>query len=168
MFVRKLVSVDAATYWNLRLEALKQNPEAFASSYEEALQKENPIEQVQQNLTAKGSYTFGAFIENKLVGMVTLVQEKAIKLSHRANIFAMYVSPTARGTGVAKALIQTAIDEAKTLDGVIKINLTVVASNESAKRLYNSVGFQVYGTEKKALKVNETYYDEEHMVLFLD
>lgn len=168
MFVRKLVSKDAATYWNLRLEALKQDPEAFASSYEEALQKENPIEQVQQTLTAKGSYTFGAFIENKLVGMVTLVQEKAIKLSHRANIFAMYVSPKARGTGVAKALLLTAIDEAKTLDGVIKINLTVVATNESAKGLYSNVGFQVYGTEEKALKVNETYYDEEHMVLFLD
>ncbi|MED4017592.1 GNAT family N-acetyltransferase [Sutcliffiella cohnii] len=168
MLVRKLVSEDAATYWNLRLEALKQNPEAFASSYEEVLRRENPIEQVQLSLTAKGSYTFGAFIENKLVGMVTLVQEEAIKLSHRANIFAMYVSPTARGTGVAKALLQTAIEEAKTLDGVIKINLTVVASNESAKGLYSSVGFQVYGTEKKALKVNETYYDEEHMVLFLD
>ncbi len=123
MLVRKLVSEDAETYWNLRLEALKQNPEAFASSYEEAVQKDNPIEEVQQNLITKGSYTFGAFKENKLVGMVTLVREKAIKLRHRANIFAMYVSPNARGTGVAKALIQATIEEVNRLEGVIKIKL---------------------------------------------
>lgn len=32
---------------------------------------------------------------------------------------------------------------------------------------YSSLGFEVFGTEKKAMKYNNIYFDENHMVLFL-
>lgn len=41
--------------------------------------------------------------------------------------------------------------------------------SESARKvrhLYLSLGFEVFGLGRRALKVNGTYYDEEHMVLF--
>ena len=71
MEIRILKKEDAPLYWELRLEALKGNPEAFASSYEEALEKKKPIGEYEESLESKGAYTFGAFINGRLVGVVT-------------------------------------------------------------------------------------------------
>ncbi|MGQ3478846.1 hypothetical protein [Paenibacillus sp. TY11] len=38
ILIRNVEPADAEVYWNLRLEALKMNPEAFGDSYEEAVQ----------------------------------------------------------------------------------------------------------------------------------
>ncbi|MDV7765784.1 GNAT family protein [Peribacillus sp. SIMBA_075] len=169
MKVRLLTPSDAESYWALRIEGLKNYPEAFATSYEEAINKENPIEQVANNLKTKGNFTFGAFDEyEELIGVVTLIQEQHKKLQHRANIFAMYVTSKKSGLGVGKTLLTEAINKAKEIDDVEKINLTVVTSNQKAKNLYANLGFKVFGFEEKALKVNGVYYDEEHMVLCLE
>jgi len=167
MEIRVLTSSDAERYWVLRLEALQQNPEAFATSYEEAVMRENPIDQTARNFSAEGNYTFGAFENAELIGVVTLLLEKSNKLKHRANIFAMYVTPKKQRLGVGYALLTEAINMAKTIGHIEKINLSVVASNEKAKKLYMKLGFKVYGYEENALKVNGGSYDDEHMVLHL-
>ena len=168
MEFRQLVAEDASAYWELRLEALQNSPEAFGASYEEAIQRDNPIERVKDNFKVKGNYTFGAFEQHTLIGVVTLLQESALKMRHRANIFAMYISPTARGKGIGKALMEMAIEQAKENQEIEKINLSVVSSNKAAKNLYLQLGFIVFGTEEKALKVEDTYYEEQHMSLILE
>lgn len=79
----------------------------------------------------------------------------------------MYVIPEKRGNGFAKMLLKTAIEQAKRTQGIEQINLTVVSTNVSAKRLYDSLGFEQFGVERRALKVGKAYFDEIHMVLFL-
>lgn len=101
------------------------------------------------------------------MGVITLVKEQLFKLRHRANIVAMYVIPEKRGKGIGKALISKAIQMADSLEDIEQLYLTVVTTNEPAKRLYSSIGFEVFGKEKRALKFDNTYYDEEHMVLIL-
>ncbi|SMQ64784.1 Protein N-acetyltransferase, RimJ/RimL family [Bacillus sp. OV166] len=167
MKIKLLDASDAERYWKLRLEALKQNPEAFLTSYEDAIKRENPIDQVAHNFTTEGNFTFGAFDDEELIGVVTLLQESAEKIRHRANIFAMYVTPKKQGLGVGKALMVEAINKAKTMEEIEKINLSVMASNERAKNLYTQLGFKVYGFEENALKVNGIHYNDEHMVLHL-
>jgi ribosomal protein S18 acetylase RimI-like enzyme len=167
MEVRLLSPSDAESYWELRLEALKLHPEAFSTSYEEALQRKDPVAQTRNNITAQGSYNYGAFDGSSLIGVVALVQEQHVKMRHRANIYAMYVSPKNRGTGAGKALLTAAINQARRLPDIEKLNLSVVSTNEKAKNLYKSLGFKTFGYEEKALQVNGTFYAEDHMVLFL-
>jgi len=163
--IRFLTGIDSAQYKSLRLEALQNNPEAFSSSYKEEI--DIPIQQTEIRLNAEHSYTIGAFINKKLVGVATLVVETKKKIQHRATIFAVYVYPKHRNVGIANKLLAELIKKAKSLPRVEQIYLTVTASNLPAKKLYHSIGFETYGIEKRALKIEDTYYDDELMVLFI-
>ncbi|WGG43578.1 GNAT family N-acetyltransferase [Rossellomorea sp. DA94] len=167
MEITLLNETHAEDYWNLRLEMLKQSPTSFGSSYEEALERQNPVELTKKRLSSEESITFGCFVEEKLSGAVTMVRESALKMKHKASIFAMYVTPAHRGRGLARRLLERAINHAKETEGIEQLMITVVTTNETAKGLYLSCGFKPYGTEKRALKYNEEYYDEELMVMFL-
>lgn len=162
---RCLTAANAEAYRNLRLEGLQNNPEAFGSSFEE--EKGYSIEQFADRFESQGSYTLGVFDHEELVGVATLVQENKLKLKHKASIFAVYVSPKKRGLGIGKRLMVDAINKAKELKGVEQLTLTVVSTNTSAKSLYSSLGFELFGTEKRALKIGQEYFDEDYMVLFL-
>ncbi|MDQ0188882.1 GNAT family N-acetyltransferase [Alicyclobacillus cycloheptanicus] len=166
MYIRVLDESDAEVYQALRLSALKNNPEAFGSTYEREV--EFSVETVAERVKPlDGKFTLGAFDDREvLVGMVTCMRESGLKTAHKGNVFGMYVSPEARGRGFGKSLILELINKARD-DGLEQINLTVVSSNEHAKKLYQSVGFQVYGVERNALKYNRQYFDEDLMVLFL-
>jgi ribosomal protein S18 acetylase RimI-like enzyme len=154
MEIRKLQSSDAEKYFVLRLEALQTNPEAFASSYEE---ESNNTPEIYQN----------RFEQEELIGVASLVLEQKNKIKHRANIYGVYVTPEKRGFGVARRIMEESIKKARQLEGVEQIHLTVTASNEPAKKIYQSLGFITYGLDEKALIVNHTYFDEELMVLYL-
>jgi ribosomal protein S18 acetylase RimI-like enzyme len=60
------------------------------------------------------------------------------------------------------------IARACALDGVEKLALAVVTTNSSARALYQSLGFTVYGVRTQALKLPDgRYLDEEYMILSL-
>ncbi|WP_394188176.1 GNAT family N-acetyltransferase [Paenisporosarcina quisquiliarum] len=165
MEIRKLTGDDASEYWRLRLEALQQNPEAFATTYVDAMARVNPLIRVAKNLDSKESATIGAFIGEELVGTMTVSAEQASKLKHRINLLAVYVTPKVRGQKVGTKLLQNVISFAKQWSGIEKINLTVVSSNEPAIRLYKQLGFVSFGVEQNAMKSGSRYVDEVYMHL---
>lgn len=166
MEIRQLVAEDASEYLAVRLKALQENPEAFGSSYEE--EKSDSTEKyITRFKTSLESTTYGAFEQSKLVGTISLVKETKLKLRHRANIVAVYVRPENRGDGLGKGLMIKAIEKAKTINEIEQLYLTVSTKNSAAIKVYKSIGFEVCGTEERALKYRNTYYDANHMVLFL-
>lgn len=60
MEIRQLNAGDAHIYRDLRIEALKKDPDAFGASLEEAL--EAPLEKTIARLSDSSALTFGAFI----------------------------------------------------------------------------------------------------------
>ncbi len=165
MEIKILEPKDAVIYRDIRLDALKSNPEAFSSSYAE--EKEYPLENFENRLSFGHFFTFGAFVDDKLSGVVTLIIETKIKTKHRAYIVAMYVNPEMRKSGIGRRLMTEAIQMAKEMKEIKQIYLSVTSSNEPAKNLYKSLGFRTYGIDKNGLRVDGTYYDDELMVLVL-
>ncbi len=77
----------------------------------------------------------------------------------------MYTLPEYRGQGVGSKLIQHLINYVK--DQVSQIHLMCVTTNINAIKLYQKYGFSIYGTEPRALKFQDQYYDEHLMILEL-
>ncbi len=166
MIIRNITKEDVTTFWNLRLRALEEFPEAFSSSYEES--SSNSIEQVASRISEEeDNYILGAFSDDTLVGMVGFIRENKKKLIHKSFIWGMYVVPEEQGKRIGRKLLEELIHRAKQLEGLSQVNLVVVSSNEAAKKLYQSLGFEIYGLERNAMKVEDTYYDEDLMVLIL-
>ncbi|MEN1985500.1 GNAT family N-acetyltransferase [Paenibacillus hubeiensis] len=163
---RGILPDEAEAYWPLRLEALKNHPESFGASYEMSVPI--PLEEVRERIhTDPDDYILGAYTEEgQLAGMMGFKREQGLKLKHKAFIWGVYVSPPFRGQGIASGLLKEVLERGRRLDGLQQINLSVVDSNESAKRLYEQHGFEVYGIEKNALVVQGHGYDEAHMTYF--
>ena len=168
MIVRRLTVDDGEHQWNLRLQALQDSPEGFGSTYEETIARgyESYIKRLQNEKDS--SLWFGAFEhENRLIGMLGIVHEQGLKSHHKGYIVSMYVIPEARGKGVGKALLNEAITQASNDGSFDQLQLAVVTTNDSARQLYRSLGFEVYGIEPRALKKDGHYWDEELMILKL-
>ena len=169
MEIRFLESNDGEAFWELRLEGLRDQPEAFGSSYQETLARPPQVrlEQFQQNVAKPDKCIIGAWANGKLVGVAGLRREEGMKERHKAGIWGVYVTPSARGRGVGRALLEAVIQQARTIPNLEQLSLGVGTNNIAARNLYLSLGFQVYGTEPHALKVDNKNIDEDLMVYFL-
>jgi ribosomal protein S18 acetylase RimI-like enzyme len=167
MDIRILGKSDALLYQQLRLSSLKVNPEAFGSTFEReaGFTLETVVERIKPT---EDKFVIGAVdAKGSLVGIVTFMRENGLKTAHKGNVYGMYIASEMRGKGLGKLLMLELIIRAKACDGLEQVNLTVVSTNGTAKKLYESVGFEVYGVERNALKFNGQYFDEEMMVLKL-
>jgi RimJ/RimL family protein N-acetyltransferase len=163
--IRLLGESDASLFRKLRLTALESEPGAFGESLEEHRQK--TLEFVTARLSEESNCTLGAFDGPDLIGIVGLHRQERIKRRHMADIWGVFVAPSHRGLGVARALVQNAIERARAMSGLRKVRLSVITTSPAARQLYASLGFRSWGIEPEALHVNGQYLDEEHMYLSL-
>lgn len=157
-------SADEAIVWRtIRLEALRNAPEAFGQTAEHA--ESQAMHHFEQ--TVSGPYPpFGAFVGDTPVGTAGFYILGGPKMSHRGMLWGMYVAPSHRRLGVGRRLIAAIIDHAR--GKVDQIHLHVVTTNTAAYDLYRRMGFVAYGIEPRALRYGGRDYDEAMMVLMLD
>ena len=155
-----------AVYRELRLRGLKEHPDAFTSSHAE--ESERPVAATERRIAPDSSdWVFGAFIGGELAGVVGLSREPRAKNRHKASIFGMYVAPDHRRRGIGAGLLRHAIDSARAQSSLEQLVLTVTDTNVTARTLYEHFGFRSFGVEPRAISVGDTYFDKNHMILFL-
>ena len=88
------------------------------------------------------------------------------KSSHVADV-GIGVHKTFRQRGIGSALMQDAITWARD-QGFEKLTLDLYATSETAKHLFENVGFHVVGARARHAKINGAYVDEILMELELD
>ncbi|HTS37606.1 MAG TPA: GNAT family N-acetyltransferase [Candidatus Solibacter sp.] len=166
--LRPLRPEDASEWLRLRLEALRGDPEAFSASLEEY--ESLSLDEVKTRLwSGSEAFVVGAFDgSQRLNGVAGFFRERGAKTRHKGRVWGVYVSPVAREKGIGKALMQSLLEHAARIDGVEQILISVATTQEAARKLYRSLGFEPFGREPRALKIGGKLIDEEYMVLQLD
>ncbi len=162
--IRPIRAADAAAWRALRLQALKQDPVSFAASYEEAAATDP--EAFARSIPAEGGpdVLFGLYVDGALEGAAGFAVQGGLKRCHKGLLWGVYVRPAWRGRGFGKALVERVIDHAR--GQVALLQASVTADNNTARFTYLALGFQSYGVEPAALRVDGVDYDED--LLWLD
>jgi ribosomal protein S18 acetylase RimI-like enzyme len=167
MEIRRLTEDDAQLFWQFRMLALESDPWSFVESPGEL--RQIPVETYAARFRPgeAENFVFGAFSHGALVGTVGFYQEAPVKRRHKGHIWGVFVLPSARRQGLARALMLRAIEAGRAIAGLDQILLIVAVSQQPARRLYESLGFASFGIEPRGLKIGSGSIDEEHMVLDL-
>jgi ribosomal protein S18 acetylase RimI-like enzyme len=168
MLIRPLTRADVESFRKLRREMIHREPRSFGESLSE--HDARSPESLARRLESEpaGSFVMGAFAEGgELAAMAGFVRNPRVKARHKGLIWGVYVRPERRKQGIARAVLSKLIERVKSDPEIEKILLTVAADQVAAQRLYRSLGFEVFGEEKHALRVDNGYVDEDHMVLWL-
>lgn len=145
--IRKLSIVDWKTYKAVRLNSLKDSPDSFGSTYEREISFSES--DWQSRLIPKPGINISipliAEVDGKPVGLASgVVWESDLNVAH---VYQMWVSPEARGTGIARALLDR-ITEWAGRRHCEALALDVTTINTAAVNLYKSAGFAPSGPLK--------------------
>ncbi|WP_250436466.1 GNAT family protein [Caballeronia sp. ATUFL_F2_KS9A] len=158
--IRRLTPADAQAFRDIRLEGLQRYPTSFGASYDdERMQTPDWF----GARIADHAVFGGDGRDGMLAGVAGLLVPTGAKLRHKGVLWGMYVRESARGTGLAAALVDAVLAYARGI--VDEIKLEVAPENLAAMRLYRAAGFVEYAREPRALKIDGTYHDSVLMTL---
>ncbi|WP_296228975.1 GNAT family N-acetyltransferase [Ralstonia sp. UBA689] len=164
--IRPLATEDAEAFKALRLKAIQDAPTAIWPTQDEEAAR--TLDETRGRIQPTGhQVVFGAFAGPALIGIAGLRREPLTQVAHKAVLWGVFVDPAHRRSGIAGRLLDAAIAHARAAR-VLQIQLCVNAENPRAQALYRNAGFETFGIERRAMRVGERFYDEEHMVLWLD
>jgi RimJ/RimL family protein N-acetyltransferase len=138
--VRRINLGEAEMYRRIRLAALKDAPEAFATTYEAAAARTEESWQRQADEATGGNdrAIFFATSDGEAVGLVALYRDG--DLPHSGELLQMWVAPGFRGKGFAKQLIAAAADWARKAE-FKTVKAVVTGENRRAMAFYRKCGF---------------------------
>jgi ribosomal protein S18 acetylase RimI-like enzyme len=179
--VIRLTPADAPRYMLLRERMLTLAPWAFSSTPEDdaaldslhltqLLAQEHHVSfaiEAELSPSRGDPHPSGVDARPRLVASASLTRSKPPKFAHRARIWGVFVEPEFRGRALGRALMQAVFAEARGWRGVEFLDLGVSANSPEAQRLYEGMGFEVWGREPDATDHDGHRYDELHMTLRL-
>lgn len=134
--IRRISTDDWEDVRDIRLRALKDAPDAFGATYDEAIGFD---ESRWRERAGEGRTFLGYDGDGPPVGMAASYWNEDV-----LELVAMWVAPEARGSGVAVELVDAVAEQAKG-DGAADVHLWVTETNPAARKLYERIGFTYTG-----------------------
>ena len=162
--VVELKPENAQEYLELRKVSEIELPQYVGPGAERELMSGNEgIAKIVVAYESEGTILFGAFSEEKLVGVIAISRRLSPKFQHRAFIWGMYISSEYRQLRVGALLLAHVQSWAKNHQEVNVLWLQVTESNTPAVSFYKKHGFEIYGTEPQALFTQGEYHNVHYM-----
>lgn len=162
--VVELNSENAQEYLELRKVSEIELPQYVGPSAERELMSGNEgIAKIISSYALEGTILFGAFSEEKLVGVIAVSRRLSPKFKHRAFIWGMYISNKFRQLKVGALLLSHVKNWAGNHPEVNVLWLQVTESNTPAISFYKKHGFEIYGTEPQSLFTQGEYHNTHYM-----
>jgi ribosomal protein S18 acetylase RimI-like enzyme len=147
----------------MRLDALRSEPAAFSSSYEETLAWSD--EDWRRRLTNDHRMHLLARAQNRPIGMVGGYLGSDEGDESVAVVFGMYVTREHRGRGIGRSLLSSLIDRLSAFPQISTIRLWVTQTQAPARALYESMGFRVVGKTDEGIVIDDRQVEELIMEL---
>ena len=144
LFFRPIASRDWPAYREVRLNALKDSPQAFGATWEQeaVLPEEDWSARTLASESGQSGRGFFAITRDEVCGLVwCLLSDSDPRIAH---IYALWTAPSVRGQGAGRALLEQCIAWAKG-KGVRNIRLSATKNESPAMLLYKSRGFYPVG-----------------------
>jgi GNAT superfamily N-acetyltransferase len=142
--VRRFTPDEWRLYRDLRLRALQDAPDAFGSTYEHECQRTDSDwrTRLERGAASARDLPLVAEVDGEPTGLAwaRLSDEEA----GVAHLYQMWVAPESRGQGVGRALLDAAVEWARTA-GAHALMLNVTIGNSPAVHLYERAGFVPVG-----------------------
>jgi ribosomal protein S18 acetylase RimI-like enzyme len=131
---------DWAQYRDIRLEMLREAPDAFWFTYAD----EATYDEADWRERIEGAWLVQARDAEGVLGSAGLGSHWEPEKATTATLFGMYVAPRARGRGIGEALVRAVLEQARRL-GKSAVVLEVTVGNDAAIALYERCGFERTG-----------------------
>ena len=144
MELRRVRKSEARRLRELRLRALRDAPDAFATTVEQA--QERPPQHWEdfavKSEVAATQVTLVVVDDARWLAMTSCFLDEEVP--HAAWLVQMWVEPESRGLGLGRRLVEAAADWARAR-GVTRLKTSVSEGNAAAEALYEAVGFHPTG-----------------------
>ena len=138
MRIRRLRADEVEPLRELRLRALREDPGAFAETFEEA--RDRPLDDWASWAADASRVIVVAIDGERWVGMAACRRLEP----DSSWLTALWVDPSERGAGLGGRLIEAAADWARE-QGAATVELSVTTNNDAAATLYSRAGFAETG-----------------------
>lgn len=165
LFIREANVEDAEPLTNLILQVERESEFMLFEADERKITAEQQRNRIEQMKEQNNSTMLVAEVKGKLVGYLFAIGGRARRNQHTAYLV-IGILQEYRGKGIGTQLFTTLERWAKE-QRLHRLELTVVATNETAIALYKKMGFQIEGTKKDSLLINGEFVDEYYMAKLL-
>ena len=140
---RRATKDDFNLFKEIRLKSLRDSPDAFGSTYETNLIRDDEcwIDQLASTTSGPFRNTHFAFEMDKCIGIAALYRQED---TDSGDIIMMWGEPDHRGSDAAKMLVESLLAWAKN-SGFDLIGLSVTDTNARAIQFYANCGFRPTG-----------------------
>ncbi len=152
--IRRLVPGDWSALRQVRLAALADAPYAFSST----LEREAGLDERRWRQRIASSAYFMAWLDGEPTGLAAGFREPDLAAAWQLG--AMWVSPQARGRGLADGLVE-AVCACALESGAARIVLWVTDVNARAQAFYRRLGFASNGTRQLVRPQEPDHWEEQ-------
>jgi RimJ/RimL family protein N-acetyltransferase len=165
MLIRTIQPDDAEQFLNLRKKLDQETQFMMFEPGERTTTVEEQREHIQRLLLQENSTTFVVEQDGQLVGYLEASGGEFRRNKHSVHIV-IGILQDFTGQGIGGQLF-AALEEWARQKSITRLELTVMTHNKAGLALYRKRGFEIEGTKKHSLLVNDKYVDEYYMAKLL-